>query len=69
MTIRVKREISVKSSIGRTMSVALSMQPIRAVTFKLNVAIKRISVCAGSAGQGANQRIIEYPWVSPNQKS
>lgn len=53
-----------KSSIGRTMSIALSMQPIGAVTFKLNVAIKRISVCiTGSAGPGANQRIIEYPWV------
>lgn len=63
MLARVKHEISVKSSIGRTISAALSMQPIGAATFKLNVAIKTISVRAGSAGLGASQRIIEYPWV------
>jgi SAM-dependent methyltransferase len=60
---RLKHEASAKGPIGRIMSTVLSIQPVGTVAFKLNVAFKKISMRAGTAGPGACQRVIEYPWV------
>lgn len=55
--------------MGRVISTLLSMQPIGTIAFQFDVAFKKLSLLRGSAGTGASQRTIEYPWVISQVKN